>query len=133
MKEMFLTKEGTLTDSVTRVTVAEDGTICKTHNECSAYEKLGFKPVYTEQITFNGDTWHYPELNGYDLEVVYSRKQSLDDFKVCFGIDKDGLYLKEVFYWNRCRERDDYINIEEFVGRRIDNIKDIKIDLYMRD
>lgn len=133
MKEMFLTKEGTLTESVTTVMVADDGTICDGHNECRAYEQLGFKPVYPSQITINGHIWHYPSLNGYGLEVEYSLKESWDHRKACFGIDKDGLYLKSVYYWNRCVEMDENVDIGDAKGTRIEDIGNIHINMYCEE
>lgn len=132
MKEMYRTAEGTLTTDITKVYVADDGTVCETNNECSAYEKLGFKPVYPTEITFAGSKWHWPELDGYNLEVTYSPAKgfSFEEYKVSFKITEDGLFLTSVFKWDKCSELDVYEKLGDLKGTPIEKIGEVEFTLY---
>ncbi len=126
MKKIFLSKEGVLTESFREVILAEDGFICNDHNEAKAYETIGKVPMFVKEIEFAGYKWQYPSLNGYDMEVVYSQESGSNDFSLCFEVRKEGLFLKEIFYWDRCRELDEYVDIGNMKGISIEEFITLK-------
>lgn len=95
MKEMFLTKEGTLTETVKKVYLSDDNTYYHT-NSCvvTIYNKLKIKNVdkiFPEEININGYIFNYPSIDCSDLSVTYTAKDD-GDIYANFYFDKNLTY-----------------------------------------
>jgi len=120
MKEMLLTDTGKLVNSVTKVYIADDGTIFKNHNECNIYEKLGIninEIKIPETFEFLNNIWSYPSIDGYNFELDYSCNSN-NDLDITFKITKNGIFLDDIYYWNRCTELNESYDLLDKVSKK---------------
>lgn len=119
MKEMFLTKEGTLTESIKQVYISEDKQYY--HSNASIvkiYENLKIKDfdklisktyIYKEQI------FEYPEINCYNNTIIYNLKDNSDvylEFYFDSGFTSIDNLKPHFFHWDRTCEL--YIELSEY-------------------
>ena len=90
MTEKFITKEGVLTDSVTKVYLADD--CLYLHKDSSViyiYEKLNIMDVdkiFPKEINISGFEFCYPRIDCSDFSVTYTAKEN-NDYYVSFDFD----------------------------------------------
>lgn len=89
---MYLTKEGTLTESVSSVYLSKDEKYY--HRNMSIvklYEDFNIKDfdkLVPSSYFYKGNEFHYPEINAFDKEITYTYKDDSDIY-VSFHIDSN--------------------------------------------
>lgn len=117
MKEMFLTKEGTLTESIKHVYVSEDKEYYHTNASIvKIYEDFKIKDfdnLVPETYKYKELKFGYPEINGYDKIITYSCSQNSDlyiEFDIIENFDFNNIKPK---FSTFCRTSELYIYIKE--------------------
>lgn len=113
MKQMYLTKEGILTETVSYVYLSEDKEYFHSDiNTVAIYDKLKIKDIHSlilDEFIYNGVVFFNPDISYSDLTLTYTLKED-DDFYVEFKIDanfnKDTIFsAKPHFYkWDNDSE-----------------------------
>lgn len=94
MREVFRTKEGIITESVTKVNISDDGLyIDENCSNVRAYEKYGIKGYYNSlpkeiELFLEKEPFHCCELNVYEDEVTYTSKENGDKY-ISYNIKKE--------------------------------------------
>lgn len=119
MKEMFLTKEGTLTESIKHVYVAEDKQYY--HSDASIvkiYENLrikDFDKLIPNTYDYKGQIFEYPTINGYENTISYNLKDDSDVY-VEFYFDSGFTSIDNLkpyfFHWDRTCEL--YVELSDY-------------------
>lgn len=90
MKQMYLTKEGILTESVSSVYLSEDKEYFHSDiNTVGIYDKLKVKDIHSlilDEFIYNEVVFFNPDISYSDLTLTYTLKED-DDFYVEFKID----------------------------------------------
>lgn len=125
MEKMYLTKEGILTKSVKEVYVSDNGEIFNTEKEAVLMDKLGKNISYPQRLEFSGFVWKYPNIKTSNMTISYKKENDMNDFHISFSIRKEGIFVNSLFWWNRCKERTDYINLDDMKNISINEIENI--------
>lgn len=120
MREMFLTKEGTLTESIKRVYLSKDGKYYHANNSIvAAYENFNIKDIdklIPTTYNFKNKIFSFFDVNGFKGTILY--KLSDSDIYLEFSFDssfnKNSIQkLKPTFFrWDSYTEL--YIEIFDY-------------------
>lgn len=117
MKEYFLTKEGVLTESVSKVYLSDDKLYHHpSNNVVNIYNVLKIKDIdkmFEKEIVINGNKFRYPEIDGYGYEegfpnVTYTYVDNSDiyvSFNITSETTKENYMLNPLYtMYNRVSE-----------------------------
>lgn len=123
MKEMYLTKEGVLTESISSVYLSEDKEYFHSSiNTVGIYDKLKIKDINSliqDTFIYNGVVFFNPDISYSDLTLTYTAQDDEDfyvEFKIDSNFNKDTILSSTPYFYRWDKSSELFVDLENYIS-----------------